>query len=331
MNHGNASIRSARWCCRWTGLGLVLVLTSPALPPIAPASAQSPSANNTGVSLSPRPGHLVGPGSGLELSWKLANHSGIALQLTVEFSPSRAWPFPPRFPRLDLAPGDSANLLVTATVPDTVAEGEFRVLARVHVDGDTMTLDACSNTVRIRRTPTAGVPVEVAPDLVRLAWDTPLRWNDRGIVEQQIDGGGWFPNGAVVADVHGTCIFEDRAAKPGSTAEYRLHATFDGVSMLTAPTTVHIPERTPLAIAGLHPNPARVTPVLAFTLSQRAATRLEIFDLAGRLVWRRDLGVLAPGSHRQPAEGFIAPRSGVYLFRITNGARSVSSRGVVTR
>jgi hypothetical protein len=71
--------------------------------------------------------------------------------------------------------------------------------------------------------------------------------------------------------------------------------------------------------------------VVAFTLSERTATRLEVFDLAGRRVWESDLGVLAPGPHLQAIEPNSALRSGVYVFRLTSGARSASVSGIITR
>lgn len=158
-----------------------------------------------------------------------------------------------------------------------------------------------------------------------------MRPSALGIVELQRDGEGWHPEGGIYADDDGRCAFEDRNVTPGSTVEYRMRAMYNGLAMVSAVTTVHVPELTPLAIAGLRPNPSRASPVIAFTLPQRAATRLDVYDVAGRRVWASDLGVLAPGPHVQTLEPNGALRSGVYVFRLTCGARSVSVSGVIAR
>jgi hypothetical protein len=48
-------------------------------------------------------------------------------------------------------------------------------------------------------------------------------------------------------------------------------------------------------------------------------------------VWASELGVLAPGPHVQTIAPHAALRSGVYVFRLTSAARSVSVRGVIAR
>jgi hypothetical protein len=58
---------------------------------------------------------------------------------------------------------------------------------------------------------------------------------------------------------------------------------------------------------------------------------LELFDVAGRRVAVRNLGVLGPGSHSAPLTGSEALPSGIYLVRMTAGGTSIIRRGVLLR
>ena len=84
-----------------------------------------------------------------------------------------------------------------------------------------------------------------------------------------------------------------------------------------------------LAIAGARPNPAHGAPFLMFTLPETAPARLEIFDVAGRCVGRDDLPAPAAGlqTRRLRPDRPLSP--GLYLARVTQGARSAVARFVV--
>ena len=182
--------------------------------------------------------------------------------------------------------------------------------------------------------PPAALPVVIEPDLVRLDWSTWLLSDNAGIVEVSRDGSDWTSDGKVITDAQGHCTFEGRSVTPGSTVQYRLREMVyltppQRLGMVSGVTTVHVP--TPLTLAGLRPNPSHAAPAVAFTLSERAATRLEVYDVAGRRVWARDLGVLEPGPHLETVGPGDALRSGVFVFRLVSGARSLSVRGVIAR
>jgi hypothetical protein len=263
--------------------------------------------------------------------WTIANHTDADCSVTLEVTGSRSWPLAKAYWGIDVPPDTSVHFLIPSSVPDTAAAGDVSLLAQVHLDGDTTTLDRRACVIPVMSAPAAGIPVVIVSDLVRVEWSTWLHSNDCGIVEVQRDGRGWVPDGSVTADIAGRCAFEDRSVTPGSTVDYRLRATSNGLTMVSAVATVHVPERTPLAIAGLRPNPSRVAPVVAFTLPERAVTRLEVYDVAGRRVYARDLGALAPGPHMHTLESSGALPSGVCVFRLTSGGRSVSARGVIAR
>jgi hypothetical protein len=72
------------------------------------------------------------------------------------------------------------------------------------------------------------------------------------------------------------------------------------------------------------PNPARSGAVIDFTTVAVGPAWLEVFDVAGRRVERRDLGTLLQGPHRVPIEGEgIRLGCGVYMARVTCAAGRV--------
>jgi len=84
------------------------------------------------------------------------------------------------------------------------------------------------------------------------------------------------------------------------------------------------------ALSGFVPNPSTGAPRVAFTLRNGEHARLEVIDLAGRVVMTRDVARLGPGSHTIGLDG--APlAAGVYLMRLTEGDRTHTARGIVVR
>jgi len=331
MRRESRRIRVLRSCASGAGLGLLLALVSLSVVARVSAAAPATAEESAMLSLTAPPGSLVGPGTGLEMFWTIANRTDVARSVTLEFTSSRSWPLARHSRGIAVPPNDSTSFLMPFSVPDTAAAGQVSIFARVHLDADPTPLDSCASVLSILNAPQAAVPVEIAADFVRLEWSGWLDWRDTGIVEVSRDDQGWYPDGLIAADEQRRCAFEDREVKPGSTVGYRLRAMVNGMAMVSAVTTVHVPTLTPFAIAGLRPNPSHAAPAVAFTLSERTAIRLEVYDLAGRRVWESDLGVLAPGPHLQAIEPNGLLRSGVYLFRLTSGARSVSASGVIAR
>jgi hypothetical protein len=75
-------------------------------------------------------------------------------------------------------------------------------------------------------------------------------------------------------------------------------------------------------------NPALGPLVVSFSLASDAPAALAVYDVSGRLVVRRDLGSLGPGSHSLRLGDLP---TGVYVVRLTQGDRSLTSRAVVIR
>jgi len=78
-------------------------------------------------------------------------------------------------------------------------------------------------------------------------------------------------------------------------------------------------------------NPAASALELGYSLASWAPARLELVDVAGRLVLRRDLGAPGPGPHveRLPVPPDLRP--GLYWLWLHQGGRSARTRVVVVR
>jgi photosystem II stability/assembly factor-like uncharacterized protein len=104
------------------------------------------------------------------------------------------------------------------------------------------------------------------------------------------------------------------------------------VSTDGSPVAVHSGGAAPrLALSGFRPNPARGPVAIAFSLSSAEPAILEIFDLAGRRVARREVGGMGQGSHVLALDSTFRPTPGIYTIRLVQGARSVHARSVVVR
>jgi VCBS repeat protein/FG-GAP repeat protein len=85
------------------------------------------------------------------------------------------------------------------------------------------------------------------------------------------------------------------------------------------------------ALEGFRPNPAFGVPVVAFTLANDSPATIEVIDLAGRSVVRREVGALGAGRHAVSlgSSAHLAP--GAYVMRLRQAGRTLTARGVVVR
>ena len=76
------------------------------------------------------------------------------------------------------------------------------------------------------------------------------------------------------------------------------------------------------------PNPATGPFGVEFSIAEPGAVRLEVFDVAGRRVWRGETHDPAPGAHLLQV-GALKP--GLYMLRLRQGSRVATTRAVVLR
>jgi hypothetical protein len=85
------------------------------------------------------------------------------------------------------------------------------------------------------------------------------------------------------------------------------------------------------SLVGFVPNPSIRGASIAFTLPAPGRAILELLDIAGRRVFRRDVGALGVGRHVVRVDDGSQLAPGVYLIRLKSGARLLRMRGVVVR
>jgi len=86
-----------------------------------------------------------------------------------------------------------------------------------------------------------------------------------------------------------------------------------------------------LALAGAWPNPARGEIRAHFTLAGRERATLELIDVAGRRVLRREVGSLGPGAHAVALGSSPGLQPGLYFLRLAQGGRVLGSRVAMVR
>ena len=84
-------------------------------------------------------------------------------------------------------------------------------------------------------------------------------------------------------------------------------------------------------IDGFRPNPAAGEASVAFALESAAPARLELLDVAGRRVLAEEVGSLGPGQHVLRLEKAASLPAGVYLLRLTQSGRVVTTRSAIVR
>ena len=72
-------------------------------------------------------------------------------------------------------------------------------------------------------------------------------------------------------------------------------------------------------------------PVVAFSLPVAGPATLEVYDVQGRIVVRREVGSLGVGLHRVKLDARGALPAGVYSLRLRQGERQAITRAVVMR
>jgi hypothetical protein len=175
------------------------------------------------------------------------------------------------------------------------------------------------------------VSATAEPDRVTLAWYVADAVAFHGTVERRGVSSDWTPLATVNADGTGRIPCEDRTVSAGERYGYRLAYTEDGIDRHTAETWVDVPRALTLALEGLRPNPSVGEFTVSLMLSTATPATLELLDVSGRSVLRREVGSLGAGRHllRLDEGTRIAP--GMYWLRLAQGGRVLIARGVMVR
>jgi hypothetical protein len=230
---------------------------------------------------------------------------------------------------LTVSEGESVPVTVTGTLDDHPFSG--------------------ADSIRVRRgrisSPHAGSQL-AGGALAWVRWETP-----NGVAVESVrllfspDGGGtWSPiargqpnTGSYDWMVPGVPSDQARMAVVAESAD---RSTMEGVLGVsdafaigaTVGVDVPTPGQVALAIRGVTPNPAvggRLR--VEFALRDGSPARLELMDVAGRLLHSRDVGSFGPGTHALDLSAGRVLRPGMYFLRLTQGGREARTRATVLR
>jgi len=141
------------------------------------------------------------------------------------------------------------------------------------------------------------------------------------IVERST-GGEWLRIGEARPFGQGSFTFVDRVAAGRYGWRLRVGGELSDETWLTVTGAA-------FALSGFTPNPADGARTVAFTLEGGGPAALELFDVRGRGVARRDVGELGAGPHSVTLGNGIP--AGVYWLRLSEAGAVRTLRGVVTR
>jgi type IX secretion system substrate protein len=175
------------------------------------------------------------------------------------------------------------------------------------------------------------VSATAEPGRVELAWHASGDAFPSATVYRRDAQDDWAARAQVAADGTGMIRFEDRDIVAGVRYGYRLGLPSGAGEEFMGEVWIDVPSAFHLALTGAHPNPATDDLLVSFSLPTREEATLALYDIAGRLVRSRPVGAFGPGSHLvNLAEGSrLAP--GIYVVRLTQGGRSVSTKAAVVR
>jgi hypothetical protein len=229
-----------------------------------------------------------------------------------------------------------------------VSEGDsVPVTVNGKLDGHPFT---STDTIRVRRgrisAPLAGSHLP-GGSVAQVRWETPGGITVPSVaLLQSLDGGAtwspiarghantgsydWMVPGAASDQAKMAVVVE--AADGSGTMEGVLGVSDAFAIGATVGVDVPPPGQVALAIRGVTPNPAvggRLR--VEFALRDGSPARLELMDVAGRLLHSRDVGSFGPGTHALDLSAGRVLRPGMYFLRLTQGGREARTRATVLR
>ncbi len=184
--------------------------------------------------------------------------------------------------------------------------------------------------------PVALAGAGVSDEAVHLDWVVPGDARVPLQVERSTDGSAWTRLGLALPEANGHVRFRESGVPNGVPHAWRVRADVAGVSLVSEPAwvtiggTVGVENRSPslaLRPAGRASGPGAVALVCALPGGERA--RVDLFDLAGRVLDSRDLS--GSGGGIQRVELGRGLPSGLYFARLRSGNAAVSLRVIHTR
>jgi hypothetical protein len=173
---------------------------------------------------------------------------------------------------------------------------------------------------------------------IEVAWE--LSEVDRGVeffVSRSENGGDFTPLDGTALERDGLKFtYVDRSVEPGRKYSYKVEYGIGAPSRLLFISEAISTPAMPLTLYQNQPNPFNPSTTISFYLPEETSVRLEIYDLAGRLVDRLIGGERRDaGSYREAWDGRDARgnpvSSGIYFYRLRAGKEMISKKMVLLR
>jgi hypothetical protein len=180
--------------------------------------------------------------------------------------------------------------------------------------------------------------VSLAGSSIEIAWE--LSEVDRGVeffVSRSENGGDFTPLDGTALERDGLKFtYVDRSVEPGRKYSYKVEYGIGAPSRLLFISEAISTPAMPLTLYQNQPNPFNPSTTISFYLPEETSVRLEIYDLAGRLVDRLIGGERRDaGSYREAWDGRDARgnpvSSGIYFYRLRAGKEMISKKMVLLR
>lgn len=166
---------------------------------------------------------------------------------------------------------------------------------------------------------------------VELDWLATEYANQSASLERNESGGGWSAVAEKIVSADGHVTFVDASVVPGHTYGYRLAIAGSAGTVYSAETEIRVPAGYALALGPPQPNPAVRDLWIGFTLPASEPATLTLVDVAGRVVATQEVGSLGAGPHRVNLAGGRQLPAGVYVVKLQQGSRTLTTRASVVR
>ena len=171
---------------------------------------------------------------------------------------------------------------------------------------------------------------EVRSDGVTLKWELSGDAATYVRLERRDDAHDWRT--IETGPVSGSFVtLSDRDVAPGGHYAYRLTAIAGRDVSTSSEVWIDVPAGPSFSLRGFSPNPATREARVAFSLAGRTTATIELIDVGGRRVAARRIEAPVPGAQwiAISPPGGIPP--GLYFVRLTQGSRTLVTRGTVMR
>lgn len=186
-----------------------------------------------------------------------------------------------------------------------------------------------SSTVPVVTT-LSGPRVRAHPGRVELEWSFPVGQLEDAVLQRLSAFEDWRTLDAEVSCADGRARSVDLSATPGARYAYRLKWKTVNTVRISDAAWVDVPNLR-FALLTTSPNPGAGPISVEFSLPDGAPASLELLDVAGRRLWRDDVGRLGAGDHFVTIDPTSGLRPGIYLIRLERSGESRVARVGIVR